>query len=93
MKTSIKIILIGIVLLGLTYIGIKYLGLAGLFPTIAGIFGITIFRGNEKIKKLEALQKEGEKQLKDIEAKREDLKKNGVKDLTDQEEVDYWKNQ
>jgi predicted peroxiredoxin len=38
-----------------------------------------------------ALKEEKKEEIKQIDEKLEDLKENGVKDMSDQEVVDYWK--
>ena len=91
MKKTIVYIIIGILILGVLFYTLGEQGLLG------GLLGLVGIGGS---KKLTELKKQGEKldqeakklneEIKEIEKQKEELK---PKELTDEEEVDYWKDQ
>jgi len=72
---------------------------AGLLVFICGGFLLFLFNKKpkitdvtEKVKELDKKEEVVKSELKDIEKKQEILKKEGVKEMTPEEEIEYWKN-
>jgi len=86
MKKAALYILGAVILGGLLY---YFLGEMGLLPLALGGAGI----GAGKLKKLNEKRAEKVAELKKLEEEEKKLEKDGVKDMTPEEEAEYWKNQ
>jgi hypothetical protein len=88
----VYVIIICIVIGVLTY----FFGEMGLLSGILGSLGLTSGKLSDLKDKAIQLDKkaaEKQKELDDIQKKKEKLKKDGVKDMTPEEVKEYWKNQ
>ena len=76
--------------------GYYVLGELGVLPPLLGLLGLgggEIIRKSQEMKELDAKAEDLKHQIKVIEQEKRKLAKDGVKDLSDKDEVEYWKNQ
>ena len=93
MKTALYVILGICIIGGLTYAA----GEGGLLEGLLVAFGVGANKGVEVLKKkaqgLDERARELNENLDEIAKAKEKLEKDGVKDMTPEEEAEYWKNQ
>lgn len=87
MNKNVKIILYILGAIAITVVAYYAL------DSLTALFLPVIFGGKYVIDDLNKKEDKVKSEIKDIEKKQDDLKKDGVKDLTPDEEVDYWKNE